>query len=71
MKWGEAVVDEAKYEEVAVQVGKEVKREMPSTVWVVLVTMKVKEESLCEMDLGTFLEHETNTRILSRIQHLK
>jgi hypothetical protein len=26
VKWGEAVVDEAKYEEVAVQVGKEVKR---------------------------------------------
>lgn len=54
-----------------VQLTREYKKELPSSVWSILTTMKVKEKSVCEMTLETFLKHETNHKILEKIESIK
>jgi len=50
---------------------KEVVQALPTCVWKVLTTMKLKERSLCELSLETYLEHETNQKVRERLDALK
>jgi len=69
--WNGETVDKMEINEQPLRITKEIVATFPTCVWKVLATMKVKERSLCELSLETYLEHETNEKVRERLDILK